>query len=98
MVRDALIQRIDVMETMAEKGTLRKDSFVQLKQGMKKIINMPAMMQPVYNHIVNAAPQVAERISAWDGRGAGIENQVKRAVKKEQAQQQLGLVDPGFSM
>lgn len=97
-VRDALIQRIDIMETMAEKGTLRQDSFAQMKHGIKQIIKHPDMLQTVYSHIVNEAPQLAERISAWDGRGAGIENEVKRAIKKEQAEQQLGLVDAGPSM
>lgn len=98
MVRDALIQRIDAMETMAEKGSLRQNSFVQLKHGIKQIIKHGAMMQPVYDHIVNKAPLLTEHISKWDGRGAGIENEVKRSVKKQQAQLQLGLVDAGPSM
>ena len=97
-VRDALIQRIDAMETMAEKGSLRQDSFVQLKHGIKQIINHATMMHPVYAHIVNNAPLLTEHISKWDGRGAGIENEVKRCVKKQQAQQQLGLVDSGPCM
>ena len=98
MVRDALIQRIDTMETMAEKGTLRQNSFVQMKHGIKQIIKHPTMVQPVYEHIVNQAPLLTERIAVWDGRGAGIEKDVKRAINKQKAQQQLGLVDSGFSM
>lgn len=98
MVRDALIQRINTMETMAEKGSLRQNSFVQLKHGIKQIIKQSGMMQSVYAHIVNSAPLLTEHISGWDGRGAGVENEVKRAVKKQQAQLQLGLVDAGPSM
>jgi hypothetical protein len=98
MVRDALIQRIDTMETMAERGGLRTNSFVQLKHGIKQIIKQPTMMQQIYEHIVDKAPLMTEHISKWDGRGAGIENEVKRAVKKQQAQLQLGLVDASPSM